>query len=74
MPRVVTAGVPIRIPDGSNRIQPVVERLLADQALRTEIFRGSDAELATALSAVDRLATSQGMLYGGFHGWNGTRV
>jgi hypothetical protein len=52
----------------------VVERLLTDPAVRTEIFRGSDAELATALVAVEHGAVSQGMMYGGFHGWRGTRV
>jgi hypothetical protein len=57
-----------------DRVQPVVERLLTDPAMRAEIFRGTDAELATALQAVDHWATNQGMLYGGFHGWRGTRV
>jgi hypothetical protein len=57
-----------------DRVQPVVERLLTDPAMRAEIFRGSDAELATALQAVDHWATSLGMLYGGFHGWRGSRV
>jgi hypothetical protein len=42
-----------------DRVQPVVERLLTDPAMRAEIFRGSDAELATALQAVDHWATSQ---------------
>lgn len=57
-----------------DRVQPVVEKLLSDPEMRAEIFRGTDAQLATALAAVDHLATSQGMLYGGFHGWQGTRV
>jgi hypothetical protein len=57
-----------------DRVQPAAERLLADSAMRAELFRGDDADLATALNAVDHWATSQGMLYGGFHGWHGTRV
>jgi hypothetical protein len=57
-----------------DRVQPVVEKLLSDPAMRAEIFRGTDADLATALAAVDHFATTQGMLYGGFHGWQGTRV
>jgi hypothetical protein len=57
-----------------DRVQPVVERLLTNSAMRAEIFRGTDSELATALHAVDHWATNQGMQYGGFHGWRGTRV
>lgn len=57
-----------------DRVQSVVERLLTDRAMRAAIFRGTDAELATALQAVDHWATNQGMLYSGFHGWGGTRV
>jgi hypothetical protein len=57
-----------------DRVQPVVEKLLSDRAMLAAIFRGTDAELATALAAVDHWATSQGMLYDGFHGWQGTRV
>ena len=50
----------------------LVERLLTDHAMRAEIFRGTAAELAAALAAVGHLGATQGAMYGGFFGWNGT--
>ena len=57
-----------------DRIQPVVNRLLTDQAIRADIFKGGDEELAAALAVVGQLASSDGLRYGGFHDWNGTEV
>lgn len=56
------------------RIEPAVERLLTDDAMRGEVFRGSDGELAEALAAVGHLATHEGLRYGGFRDWYGTPV
>ncbi len=57
-----------------DRIQPVVDRLLTDPAIRADIFKGGDEELAAALAVVGRLASSEGLRYGGFHDWYGTPV
>ena len=57
-----------------DRVQPVVERLLADSDMRRQIFHGSDAELATALAAIDYMARQEGMRYDGFFGWDATPV
>ncbi len=57
-----------------DRMQPAANRLLTDSAMRAEIFRGTDAELAKALAEVGRLGASQGMRYDGFFGWFGTPV
>jgi hypothetical protein len=56
------------------RIGSAVERLLTDDAMRAEIFRGNDRELAEALAAVGHLAMHEGLRYGGFHDWYGTSV
>jgi hypothetical protein len=57
-----------------DRIQPIVNRLLTDPAMRAAIFKGDDEELAAALTAVGQLASSDGLQYGGFHDWYGTPV
>ncbi len=57
-----------------SRIQPAVNRLLADSQMRDEIFRGTDAELATALATIEHMASHEGMRYHGFQSWAGTPV
>jgi hypothetical protein len=57
-----------------DRIQPVVNRLLTDPAMRADVFRGSDDELAAALAVVGQLATSEGVRFDGFRDWYGTPV
>jgi hypothetical protein len=57
-----------------SRIQPIVERLLTDSAMRDEIFSGTDGELAAALAAIERMAGPEGWRYDGFHRWEGTPV
>lgn len=55
-----------------DRIQPAVNRLLSDAQMREEIFRGTDAELATALATIGYLASQEGMRYRGFQSWAST--
>jgi hypothetical protein len=57
-----------------SRIQPVVERLLADQDVRLKIFRSSNADLAVALAAIGGLAGREGTWFDGFRGWDHTAV
>ena len=57
-----------------SRIQPIVERLLADSAMRDDIFRGTDGDLAATLAAIERMAGPEGWRYDGFHQWEGTSV
>ncbi|MGN6814674.1 MAG: hypothetical protein ACTHK3_01125 [Solirubrobacterales bacterium] len=51
------------------RVQPVVERILDDNAMRAALFPGPDAELAAALDEVGRTAQSEGWRFDGFTGW-----
>jgi hypothetical protein len=57
-----------------DRIQPAVERLLTDEGMRAEIFRGTDQELAIALSAIEYMASREGAMYAGYHSFRGTVV
>lgn len=57
-----------------DRIQPVVNRLLTDLTMRAAIFTGDDEKLAAALAEVGRLASSEGLRYGGFQDWYATPV
>jgi hypothetical protein len=56
------------------RIQPMVDRLLTDREMRQALFRGNDAELATAFSAIENVAHGQGLRYDGFESWARTPV
>ena len=58
------------------RIQPVADKLVTDQALRQAIFRDhNDDDLAVALKEVGRMAHSESIRYNGFWRWDtGTPV
>ncbi|MGB2875117.1 MAG: hypothetical protein WBB76_06535 [Gaiellaceae bacterium] len=57
------------------RIQPVADRLVSDQAVRQAIFRDhDDSDLAVALQKVGEAAYKEGIRYDGFSGWNRTPV
>ena len=56
------------------RVQPTVERLLTDPAMRKDIFRGTDEQLATALDTIGALGRQEGIWYDGFRGWQATPV
>lgn len=58
------------------RIQPIADRVVADSDLRRAIFRDhDDRHLAQALLAVGRMASTEGVRYDGFWGWDkATRV
>lgn len=51
------------------RVQPVADRLLADETMRATLFPKSDALLAAALREIDRMASNEGWKYNGWHGW-----
>ncbi|MGY0233920.1 AlbA family DNA-binding domain-containing protein [Longispora urticae] len=47
-----------------HRTQPIFSRIIRDEEMRAAIFSGTDKQLAEAISAVDKLATSEGFRYG----------
>jgi hypothetical protein len=55
-----------------DRVEPIIDKLLTDQPMRAEIFKGSDDELAMALAVIGEAAMNEGLRYGGFHDWYGT--
>jgi hypothetical protein len=57
-----------------HRVQPVVERLLTDDAMRTALGVANDASLASALTGIAEIALSEGQRYDGFSGWAQTPV
>jgi hypothetical protein len=57
-----------------DRIQPTVERLLSDREMRDALFPLDDDDLAAALSAIEQVASHEGMRYAGFETWAGTPV
>jgi hypothetical protein len=56
------------------RIQPLADRLLTDQALRATLFSGSDEDLALALQELGARAQEEGWRFDGFMGWPHTPV
>lgn len=56
------------------RIQPVVERLLRDDEMRSALFRRDDDDLAIALHQIGRMAREEGFRHDGFWGWERTPV
>jgi hypothetical protein len=57
------------------RIQPVADQLVSDPTLRHAIFRNhGDADLAVALQAVSKMASSEAARYDGFWGWENSPV
>jgi len=55
-----------------DRIAPIVGKLLSDAAMRADIFKGSDENLAAALAVIGDRAMNEGVRYDGFHDWYGT--
>ncbi|MBA3380810.1 MAG: hypothetical protein H0T97_02935 [Actinobacteria bacterium] len=56
------------------RIQRAVERLLTDPALRGELFKRRDDDLAIALAEIGSRASDEGLRYDGFESWADTPV
>lgn len=56
------------------RVQPIADRLVADQNLRTQLLRHGDDVLAGALSEIGRRAADEGWRFDGFLGWAQTPV
>lgn len=56
------------------RIQLLAERLLSDQALRADLYPGSDEQLALALQELGARAQEEGWRFDGFTGWPHTPV
>ncbi len=61
-------------PFRSDRVEPIVERLLADAEMRSVIFPLADSPLAQALQAIARMAYEEGARYGGFWGFDTSNV
>jgi len=53
----------------SQRVIPVVSRLLDDVAMRETLFEGTDEQLALALNVIGHVASNEGMRFFGFGGW-----
>jgi hypothetical protein len=58
----------------TERVEPIVERLLVDPELRGSIFPGPDRELAAALAALNGLAMSEGFRFGGWDGFTNPTI
>jgi hypothetical protein len=57
------------------RVQPVADRVVSDNAVRQAIFRDhDDDDLAVALREVGKMARQEGIRYDGFWGWDRTPV
>lgn len=56
------------------RIQPIADRLVTDQALREDLFRNGDVLLAQALVEVGSRAANEAWRFDGFEGWEQTPV
>jgi hypothetical protein len=61
-------------PFRTERVEPIVERVLDDADMRNVIFPLDDADLAQALTAIGQMAQQEGARYGGFWGWDRSRV
>jgi hypothetical protein len=61
-------------PFRTERVEPIIEMLLADADMRNIIFPGSDTDLAQALSVVARMAFQEGARYGGFWGFDRSSI
>lgn len=58
-----------------DRIQPVVDRVVADPGVRTAIFRDhNDEDLRVAFQEIAKMAHREAMRYDGFWGWDRTPV
>jgi hypothetical protein len=56
------------------RIQPIADRLVGDQELRSALLRNGDSVLASALLEVGKRAANEGWRFDGFRGWEDTPV
>jgi hypothetical protein len=54
---------------GQQRVDPIVDRLLCDTAMRGVLGLESDTDFAVALGVVGEGARNEGFRYGGFFGW-----
>ncbi|MEG3635205.1 AlbA family DNA-binding domain-containing protein [Micromonospora palythoicola] len=53
-----------------SRTRPIAERLIADQALRQQVYPGDDRQLAEALRQIDGTARQVGFRYDGWEGYS----
>jgi hypothetical protein len=58
----------------ASRSEPAVKRLLTDTAMRAELFPSDDSLLSAALREIDRLASSEGWQYNGWHGYSAPTI
>ena len=58
----------------SHRTEPIIVRLLSDEALRKAIFPLPDAELATALRGLNVIALKESFRYAGWDGYTDDRI
>lgn len=56
------------------RIQPIVERLLTDDEMRSTLFTHGNDELAMALATIGEHAQHESRMFDGFQGWGATPV
>lgn len=57
-----------------HRTEPVLRRLLRDPALRTAIFPHDDTALADGLRTLNHWASSAGLRYSGWHGFESAEI
>ncbi len=55
-----------------DRVEAIVERLITDPGMQSDLLRGDSRDLAAALAVVGRQAEIEGQRYRGFHGWYGS--
>ncbi|MCA1693543.1 MAG: ATP-binding protein, partial [Actinobacteria bacterium] len=53
----------------SSRSEPIVQQLLHDEEMRAVLFPRPDADLASALREIDRMAASEGVRFSGWQGF-----
>ncbi len=54
----------------TTRVVPVAELLLSDETMPATLFPEPDEFLAAAFREIDRMASSEGWKYSGWHGWS----
>ncbi len=57
-----------------DRVQPLVDELLTNGAMRSALGAEDDARLASALRAIELVAHREGVRYNGFRDWSHTPV
>lgn len=58
----------------TSRTEPAITRLLTDPDMRAVLFPRPDDELAAALREIDRMASSEGARFNGWHGFGSGAV